>query len=186
MNPSIFVSVSKEPDISTAERETIRYDDFVRKLLKPLPENLNACHIAMGLAGELGELFIEDADEFEEFGDYEFYLQAALSHYNLTHDSTYPTNFITGVADDEFVYWTGQLIDCIKREYIYLKSRELERIKECLGTLNMYLLDQYTEMGTSRAEILQANAIKLEKRYAGLYYSDEAAIARADKETGAT
>ena len=181
MNPSIFVSVSKEPGISTAERETIRYDDFVRKLLKPLPEDLNACHIAMGLAGELGELFHANADEFEESGDYEFYLQAALNHYKLTIAECYPYNFTTGIDEDEFVYWTGQLVDCIKREYIYNKPRELERLKECIGTVSMYLTDSYNDMGTSHAEILQANAIKLEKRYAGLYYSDEAAIARADK-----
>lgn len=181
MNPSIFVSISKEPGISSAERENIRYDMFVARLLKPLPEQLSALHIAVGLAGELGELFHEDADEIEECGDYEFYLQAALSHYGLTIFECYPHNFSLTVSDEEFVYWTGQLIDCIKREYIYNKPREIERIKKCLGTVNMYLTDTYTGMGTPRAEVLQANAIKLEKRYAGLYYSDEAAQARADK-----
>lgn len=181
MNPSIFVSVSKEPGISTAERESIRYDQFVARLLKPLPENLNALHIAIGLAGELGELFQEDVDEVEEFGDYEFYLQAALNHYDLTIAQCYPTNFIKALDADGFVYWTGQLIDCIKREYIYGKPRELERLKECLGTVSMYLTDSYTDMDTTQQEILQANALKLEKRYAGLYYSDEAANARADK-----
>jgi hypothetical protein len=181
MNPSIFVSVAKEPGLSTSERESIRYDIFVQKLLKPLPENLSVCHIAMGLAGELGELFADNCDELEEFGDYEFYLQAALNHYNLTHNHIYPTNFIAGIDDYEFVYWTGQLIDCIKREYIYNKSRELDRIKECLSMITCYLTDQYFGMETSKQEILQANAEKLEKRYAGLYYSDEAAQARADK-----
>ena len=179
MNPSIFVSVSTEPGVTTAPRENIRYDQFVAKLLKPLPENLSALHIAVGLAGELGELYEDNMDEFEEFGDYEFYLQAALNHYELTQaECTTPCIDIT---DDQFIYWTGQLIDCIKREYIYIKPRELERIKECIANLYLYTEDQYTCMGTSRAEILQANALKLEKRYAGLYYSDAAAQARADK-----
>lgn len=181
MNPSIFVSVSKEPDIPFAERESIRYDQFVARLLKPLPEQLNALHIAVGLAGELGELFHEDVDEFEECGDYEFYLQALLNHYDITLASCYPTDFVGTVGDYEFVYWTGQLIDCIKREYIYNKPRELERVKQCIVMVVQYLNDIYTDMGTSQAEILQANALKLEKRYAGLYYSDDAANARADK-----
>ena len=188
MNPSIFVSVAKEPGLSTSERESIRYDIFVQRLLKPLPEQLNALHIAVGLAGELGELFHESADEVEEYGDYEFYFQAALNHYGLTHINCVSLNthneFVKGVDENEFVYWTGQLIDCIKREYIYGKSREVERVITCLDAINIYLIDTYTDMNTSRAEILQANALKLEKRYAGLYYSDEAAISRADKLPG--
>lgn len=182
MNPSIFVSVSKEPGISTAERENIRYDDFVRKLLKPLPENLNACHIAMGLAGELCELAGTNVDEFEEYGDFEFYLQALLNHYSLVESSCPIPNPDTVIVDlNTFVQYTGELIDAVKREYIYEKPRELNRIITAIGYIYTFLYHEYNGMGTSRAEILQANAIKLEKRYAGLYYSDEAAIARADK-----
>jgi hypothetical protein len=36
-------------------------------------------------------------------------------------------------------------------------------------------------MNITKQEVIQFNAEKLEKRYAGLYYSDEAAQARADK-----
>ena len=181
MNPSIFVSVSTEPGISSAPRENIRYDLFVSKLLKELPEALSACHIAMGISGELGELFADNCDEFEEFGDYEFYLQAALNHYGLTLVDCANLEYVQDISDDEFVYWTGQLVDCIKREYIYNKSRELDRIKYCINRLSIYLHDAYTAMETSRQQILQFNAEKLEVRYAGLYYSDEAAQARADK-----
>jgi len=181
MNPPIFVSVSTEPGISSAERETIRYDQFVAKLLKQLPEPLNACHIAMGIAGELGELFEVDANEIEESGDLEFYVQAACNHYGLTFQECWEANPVANVDDHQFVYWVGQFVDCVKREYIYNKPREHERIKECLGTIYMWLWDSYTDMGIPRSEVLQANAIKLEKRYAGLYYSDLAAIERADK-----
>jgi len=128
MNPPIFVSVSTEPGISSAERETIRYDQFVAKLLKQLPEPLNACHIAMGIAGEAGEF-----------------------------------------------------VDAVKKEYIYNKPRDVENVIEELGDLEFYLQAAYNHYGLVRSEVLQANAIKLEKRYAGLYYSDLAAIQRADK-----
>jgi hypothetical protein len=184
MNPAIFVSVTTEAGVPSAERKSVRYDQFVANLLKPLPENLNACHIAMGLAGELGELCEDDSDKVEEFGDYEFYLQAALNHYGLTLAECYPTNFVKTFSPEEFVYWTGQLVDCVKREYIYNKPRELERIKECIGTVSVYLQDTYTDMGITRQAVLQFNAIKLEERYANLMYSDEAAIARADKPAG--
>lgn len=186
MNPPIFVSVATEPGVPSAERKSIRYDEFVKGLLKPLPEQLNALHIAVGLAGELGELHEANCDEVEELGDYEFYLQAALLHYGLTHVETTVTYYPSTVDSDDFVYWTGQLIDCIKREYIYNKPRELDRIIECLKYINLYLIDTYTDMDYSRTGILQANALKLEKRYANLYYSDEAAIARADKNQGSS
>jgi hypothetical protein len=180
MNPSIFVSVSTEPGVTTAPRENIRYDQFVARLLKPLPENLNALHIAIGLAGELCELSEEIVDQVEEYGDYEFYLQALLNHYNLTlADCSDCKQIVLNVR--LFTHHTGQLIDAIKREYIYQKPRELERIKESITIVHGFLIGEYNELGVPRAEILQANALKLEKRYAGLYYSDAAAQARADK-----
>ena len=51
MNPSIFVSVSTEPGVSSAERKNVRYDQFVAGLLKDLSEDFSACHIGLGLAG---------------------------------------------------------------------------------------------------------------------------------------
>lgn len=128
MNPSIFVTVSTEPDIMGAERVTIRYDEFVQKLIKKLPEALHACHIAMGISGEAGEL-----------------------------------------------------TDAIKKEFIYNKPRDYDNIIEELGDLEFYLQAAYSFYALTRAEVIQRNAQKLERRYAGLYYSDEAAQARADK-----
>lgn len=128
MNPSIFVTVSTEPDIPSADRAILRYDHFVEKLLKPLPEALSACHIAMGICGEAGEL-----------------------------------------------------CDAMKKEYIYNKPRDIGHVIEELGDLEYYLQAAYNHYGLSRQEVIQLNAQKLEKRYAGLYYSDSAAQARADK-----
>jgi NTP pyrophosphatase (non-canonical NTP hydrolase) len=128
MNPPIFVSVSTEPGITSAERQSIRYDEFVRKLLKQLPENLNALHIALGVTGEAGEF-----------------------------------------------------ADAIKKEYIYNKPRDIKNIIEELGDLEFYLQAAYSHYGLTRSDVIQENALKLEKRYAGLYYSDESAIARQDK-----
>lgn len=128
MNPAIYVTVSTEPDIMGAERVTIRYDEFVHKLIKKLPEALHACHIAMGISGEAGEL-----------------------------------------------------TDAIKKEFIYNKPRDYDNVVEELGDLEFYLQAAYSFYGLTRAEVIHKNALKLERRYAGLYYSDEAAQARADK-----
>jgi hypothetical protein len=178
MNPSIFVSVAKEPGLSTSERESIRYDIFVQKLLKPLPEQLNALHIAVGLAGEFCEYLDADEDNIiEELGDIEFYLQAAHLHYGTVHSEC------LGVMDSRPPLYQaiGNLVDLIKKEYIYNKPRDLHTIQVALGEVQTALVLNYNYLDTTRQEILQANALKLEKRYAGLYYSDEAAQARADK-----
>ena len=75
----------------------------------------------------------------------------------------------------------GELSDAIKRHAIYGKPVDLANIVEELGDLEFYMQDVRTKYGITREDTLQGNAEKLEKRYVGLVYSDEAAIARADK-----
>jgi len=76
----------------------------------------------------------------------------------------------------------GELVDAIKKEYIYNRPRDLKNIVEELGDIEFYLQATRSHYGLSRGYIIQKNAEKLEKRYAGLRYSDAAAIARADKD----
>jgi NTP pyrophosphatase (non-canonical NTP hydrolase) len=130
MDTTTFVAVAIQPNDLEAPpaHETIRYDDFVRWLLKPGTEQVTALHCAIGVAGEAGEL-----------------------------------------------------ADAIKKEYIYNKSRDLENIVEELGDLEFYLQATRNHYGISRAQVIQANAEKLGKRYVSLRYSDAEAIARADK-----
>lgn len=75
----------------------------------------------------------------------------------------------------------GELADAIKREYTYKKPRDRANIVEELGDLRFYMQACQNHYGITEQEILQGNAGKLGKRYAGLFYSDEAAISRADK-----
>ena len=94
----LFVSIqnSGAPDF---ERETVRYDDFVRRLIKPDTEAMMASHIAIGLTGEAGEFADNVKREYhygkkrtvdslenvyEELGDIMWYLTAALNHYNIS------------------------------------------------------------------------------------------------------
>ena len=75
----------------------------------------------------------------------------------------------------------GELGDAIKKEVIYGKPVDLENIVEELGDLRFYIQAVMNLYGLSEQDILQRNANKLAKRYRSLSYSDEAAIARADK-----
>lgn len=75
----------------------------------------------------------------------------------------------------------GELTDCIKKEIFYGKPLDRKNLIEELGDLRFYIQATQNVYGISEQEVLQANAYKLSERYAGLAYSDEAAIARADK-----
>lgn len=75
----------------------------------------------------------------------------------------------------------GELCDAIKRHAIYGKEADVKNIVEELGDLEFYMQDVRTKYNITREQTLQANADKLAERYKGLVYSDEAAIARADK-----
>ena len=76
----------------------------------------------------------------------------------------------------------GELCDGIKKEIIYGKPADRDNIVEELGDLRFYMQAIQNIYGITETEVLQANGYKLAKRYAGMAYSDEAAIARADKQ----
>ena len=109
----------------------VRYDQFVRQLLKADSEVMMKLHAALGVAGEAGEL-----------------------------------------------------ADAVKKECIYKKPVDRYNIIEELGDLRFYMQAVQQMYEITEQEVLQANADKLAKRYVGLTYSNEAAIARADKVDG--
>jgi len=75
----------------------------------------------------------------------------------------------------------GELADAIKKEVIYRKPIDRTNIIEELGDLRFYIQGVQNLYGITEDEVLQHNAEKLSKRYAGLRYSDEAAQNRVDK-----
>lgn len=74
----------------------------------------------------------------------------------------------------------GELIDGIKKSWIYGKEINNENIIEEAGDVLFYLQHTLTIAGSSLSEAIEANMVKLEKRYPS-GYTDAAAIARADK-----
>ena len=98
-------------------------------------------------------------------------LQADLIHMTL------------GVAGE-----AGELVDAIKKHWVYGKPLDVGNVVEELGDLLFYIqgvLSTVTRQGVLAPETLEdlmvANMNKLSKRYP-TGYSDQAAIARADKD----
>ena len=78
----------------------------------------------------------------------------------------------------------GELSTWLKKHVVYGKELQMDKVIEELGDLEFFCQAVKNLFMISDQEILQANADKLSERYKGLKYSDEAAIARADKAEG--
>lgn len=76
---------------------------------------------------------------------------------------------------------SGELLDAIKKHWIYNKPLDRTNVVEELGDLRFYIQALMNVLGISEQEVLQTNANKLATRYKGLQYSDKAAQQRADK-----
>lgn len=180
-----------DPEVAPAH-ETIRYDQFVRWLFKPGTDQVMALHCAIGLAGEVGELIEDHKNAEEELGDIEFYLQALRNHYGISRAAILASVFSAFTPDcivtDRLTIACGEICDVIKREYIYNKPRDTfslmsacARFESALFLYRETFLHLTKTSEEHRQAIIQANAEKLSQRYVSLRYSDEAAIARADK-----
>lgn len=76
----------------------------------------------------------------------------------------------------------GELFDAIKKLVLYGKILDRENVVEELGDLEFYLEGLRAALNITRQETLDHNIAKLSKRYAGMTYSNEAAVGREDKE----
>lgn len=80
----------------------------------------------------------------------------------------------------------GELLDAVKKCWVYNKPLDIANVLEELGDIEFYLeafrqqLEDFARQDVSRDIIISGNIEKLLKRYP-LGYSDAAAQARADK-----
>lgn len=86
------------------------------------------------------------------------------------------THAILGISGE-----VGELVDAIKKHLFYGKQLDISNVVEELGDIEYYLQALRLNLKLSRTNILEMNIKKLEKRYPGRVFSNEAAIARADK-----
>jgi NTP pyrophosphatase (non-canonical NTP hydrolase) len=74
----------------------------------------------------------------------------------------------------------GELLDSVKKTWVYDKPLDEDNLIEELGDLEFYMQALRTRLGVSRQYVLNRNMAKLNLRYPS-GYSDKAAQARADK-----
>lgn len=75
----------------------------------------------------------------------------------------------------------GELLDAVKKFWVYGKPLDTENAIEELGDIEFYAQAMRDLLGVSRETVIARNVEKLTKRYPTTY-TDELAIARLDKE----
>lgn len=85
-------------------------------------------------------------------------------------------HMVLGIAGE-----AGEIVDAIKKENVYGKPLDRVNVVEELGDLEFYIAGLRQMYGIRRDEVLANNVAKLMVRYP-TGYTDEAAIARADKD----
>ena len=169
------------------------------------PLKMHCLHMAVGVAGECGE--IQDAIGFpidrenvvEELGDAEFYMEGVRQGYGINRADTLPDAESPGANNRTSLEYLNdcasslniagcELLDKVKKHVIYNKEPDIEHIKQYLRKLEFYMAALRVYFKMSREDILAHNIDKLIKgkdgkppRYHGGQYSDEAAQTRADK-----
>lgn len=76
----------------------------------------------------------------------------------------------------------GELVDAVKKHFAYGKQLDVENVLEELGDILFYVQGLLTHIDSDATleDLMEINISKLTKRYP-TQYTDEAAIARADK-----
>lgn len=74
----------------------------------------------------------------------------------------------------------GEILDAVKKAWAYNKPLDVANVHEELGDILFYVQAMCNCFGWTLTEIKESNMAKLIKRYP-TEYSDQAAIARADK-----
>lgn len=78
----------------------------------------------------------------------------------------------------------GELLDAIKKVWVYDKALDRQNVVEELGDLRFYMQHLMNVLAISESEVIEHNVKKLQVRYASGTYSNEQAQARADKQEG--
>ena len=177
------------------------YSQMITDLAKPgediiatlTPIKTHTLHMAVGLAGEAGELLehfcadglIEGSDVLEELGDAEFYFEGLCQSMHVEVQLTGST------SDDPFsvpryVVAATDMLDVVKKMVVYNKDIDLMTFVNALSKVRTCLDCAYDYYGFTQAEALDHNMNKLLKgdtaRYKEGTYSDEAAQSRRDKQ----
>ena len=181
---------------------------MVAKLCKPgqdiietlTPTKMHCLHMAVGIAGEAGEILdciaipVDVENLVEELGDIEFYMEGLRNGYDICRDDIVATLHVNDMNITKvFPYAKNRakdigiaacdLLDQVKKDVIYNKEPDIGNIIQHLCELeyHMYGLRKYYSI--LRDQTLSHNLEKLGVRYKNHEYSDKQAHDRADKAT---
>lgn len=180
------------------ERVYPTYSEMIKNLFKPMATvNDQIMHAAIGLAGEIsGELFTVDSKKnlIEEGGDIEFYLEALKQQFEpdfvaaLAKPFAYNRDMITlGNVVQNLAIVSGDILDIAKKSWVYNKPLDRAGLTYDIVLVEMNLDRLFSFFDVTREEVRHANQVKLigpGGRFESGFYSDGAAIARADKNPG--
>ena len=171
--------------------------DLILSELSPVKAHL--LHMAVGTAGEFGELLDAISKPFlfgdeldtenvrEELGDAEFYLEGLRQGFGLDPIELgsgiyiFPKEHGLLAQAIRASVTSCDLLDSVKKGVIYNKPFDMETIKDQLSLLDAVAGEIYRKANVSKEQAIEANIEKLGKRYEGHKYSDQAAQTRADK-----
>lgn len=184
----------------------VPYSQFVAALAKPgqaivdsmTAEKAHMLHMAVGIAGEAGELLaavidnahfgteLDRTNMIEELGDVEFYLEGLSQAVGLTPAVfNAPLRLIRReVHASVLSVIAADLLDLVKKHVIYGKPLDKASINAKMTGLSYELTCLQATISVSREEVIAANKSKLGVRYSSGSYSDKQAQERADKAAG--
>jgi len=166
------------------------------------PESAHLLHMAVGIAGEAGELcqaiylsinfeYIDKENVIEELGDLEFYIEGLRQGLQLARNQTVdlePTSMaymsIFDRVKDQSIQLNIEcsiLLDFVKKSAFYVKPIKLNSVIDSLVKINNHMRELRLSFGIHHIDTIEHNIAKLGERYKGHSYSNEQAIARADK-----
>jgi len=211
-NPVVAITLKKVEKMQ--DGNNVKYETMVAALIKDgnlikeslTPEDCHILHMAVGVAGEGGELlecflnaglysgstgvFLERFDRencTEELGDLEFYLEG------LSVATNAPLNFEAHaeVCDPlrlaaHVLVYSAKVLDAVKKAVIYRKELETTDFIAQLTNLTAHMASVYAMTKISREESRKANIGKLltgeKARYKLGAYTDKQAQGRTDKD----
>ena len=178
----------------SAERVYPAYPVMIKNLFKRFGSTTeDVLHASIGIMGEAVEWRNAGSRKhfIEEGGDFEFYLEALKQSFAAKPPAKYrlephplAVDITIGNVQDRLNLLSGDLLDLAKKSWVYGKPYDTEKATVLVLLIEINLAAMYGFFGVSRHEVLHANMVKLigpGGRFESGFYSDSAAIARADK-----
>ena len=183
--------------VTMIEREYPSFSTMIRQLFKLMGSTaLSMHHAATGIAGECSELAGANSRKniIEESSDLEFYIEALKQQFEFDLAGAFigaqiitdsrANNIHLGNVFSNIQSLGGDILDQSKKVWVYSKPLDAATMARMLLILEKNLEFVYELIGTDRASVIHFNQIKLigpGGRFESGFYSDSAAIARADK-----